>query len=435
VVLYTESKDFDHTIKMERMMKILKKNKAFMLFIGTYLAVLFLFPQSVYAVVGGVEIVAGQEGQPNPETTISIFQNGELIKEEKTDNNGMALIPLEEGDYKIVLKSADKAIDSNITVEPGKLQSLTGNFAKGVISMNKFPLGRYRPINATSVQKGFSVSSADLDGLMSYNLSTPQGSIYCGFPYHTQPGETISWNALLLGAGYTTDDTKKNMKKLQDYQLQVGDEIHSLKGTTRWTSPATPKIDIALLSKNGKKTLIKLTINLRFQAAPSPNGALVSTAGWPVCIPGRFDGDAANTQAQFGGHPIEVRAETSSSVIINPPQKLLGLHPVIITDGGVTTEAQVINASLELFADKTQLFRGEGTQVHLNINGLGTVQRLAVVQLYNLSTSIVTMSGGNSQIFIIDPTAAGPGGTISFIRNLTGIRRGDFEIIAILHTW
>ncbi len=402
---------------------------------GAFLAILILSPTSVYAVVGAVEIVAGQEGQPVPETTIRIFQNGELIKEEETDNNGMAIIPLEEGDYKIVLKSRDKTIESNISVEPEKLLSLTGNFAKGVITTNKLPIGRYRPIDATSVQKGYSVSSADLGGLMSYDLRTPQGSIYLGFPYYASTGETVSWSAILFEAGYSTSEMQKNLKKLKDYQLRIGDNVYSLTGSTRWTMTATQSIEIALLSKNGKKTFIEITVRIRLQATYTTAKTLVSTAGWPVCIPGRFDGDAANTQAQFGGSPIEVRAETSTSVIINPTDKFVGLQRVTIVDMGTKTEVDVRNISLELYADKTQLMRGEGTQAHLKIHGVADMDTTAYVHLYNLSASVVTMTGGNAQFFIINPSMAGPGGTVSYVRNLTGIRRGNFMIFAILHTW
>ena len=338
-------------------MEKLTRNNSILPFLGTFLVILLLLPLSVHAVVGGVEIVAGQPGQPNPKTTISIFQNGKLVKEEETDNNGMAMIPLEEGDYKIVLKSSDKTIESNISVEPEKLLSLTGNFAKGVITTNKLPLGRYRPINATSAKKGYSVSSADLGGLMSYNLSTPQGSIYLGFPYYASPGEAVSWSAILLQDGYSASEMKKNLKKLQNYQIRVSDNTYSLKGITRWTMTATQKINIALLSKNGKKTFIEITVRMRLQAAIRTDKPLVSTAGWPVCIPGQFDGNAANTQAQFGGSPIDIKAETSTCVIINPPSKLVGLQRVTITDAGTTTEAKVRNVNLELYADKTQLMR------------------------------------------------------------------------------
>ncbi len=37
------------------------------LFFGTFLVIFILSSASVYAVVGGIEIVAGQEGQPVPE--------------------------------------------------------------------------------------------------------------------------------------------------------------------------------------------------------------------------------------------------------------------------------------------------------------------------------------------------------------------------------
>jgi hypothetical protein len=416
-------------------MKGRQKNIQNFLSTGIFLTILVLLPKTAYAVIGAVEIVAGQQGKPNPETTISIFLDGELVKEEKTDNNGMATIPLEEGNYKIVLTSPAKTIESNISVEPGKLLSRTGNFAKGAITTNKLPLGRYRPINAISAQKGYSVKSADLGGLMSYNISTPQGSVYVGLPYYTSIGEMISWNAILLESGYSTSEMNKNLKKLKDYQLRVGDKIHSLNGATRWTMAAAQAFNVALLSKNGKKTFIEVAVRLRFQSTYTPAKTLVSTAGWPVCIPGKFDGNAANTQAQFGGSPIEVRAETPNSVIINPPSKLYGLQRVTIIEAGTTTETDVRNVGLELFADKTQLMRGEGTKAHLNIYGVADMDTTAYVHLYNLSASVVSMVGGNAQFFIINPGDAGPGGKVSYVRNLTGIRRGDFMIFAILHTW
>lgn len=402
---------------------------------GILFALLILSPSSIFAVVGAVEIVAGQEGQPNPETTISIFQNGVLVKEEETDNNGMAMIPLEEGDYKIVLKSPGKTIETDISVEAGKLVSLTGNFAKGVITANKLPLGRYRPVNATSIQKGYSVSSADLGGLMSYNLSTPQGSVYVGLPYCASAGDTVSWSVILLEAGYSTSEMNNNLKKLKEYQVRVGDSVYPFSGTTRWTMAAVSTTNIALLSKNGKKTFVELTVRLRLQPTVRTDKPLVSTAGWPVCIPGQFDGNAANTHALFGGTPIEVKAETSTCVIINPPSKLVGVQRVTIVDGGTTTEADVHNVSLELYADKTQLMRGEGTQAHLKIHGVADMETTAYVHLFNLSASVVSMAGGNAQFFIINRGDAGPGGTASYVRNLTGIRRGNFLIFAILHTW
>ena len=102
-------------------MKKIVGKKSLLLVVGTFLIGMFLITDAGYAVVGAVEVVAGKEGKPVPETTISIFQQGALIKEEKADHNGMALIPLEAGDYKIVLESPDKSIKGLINIEPRNL--------------------------------------------------------------------------------------------------------------------------------------------------------------------------------------------------------------------------------------------------------------------------------------------------------------------------
>jgi hypothetical protein len=239
----------------------------------------------------------------------------------------------------------------------------------------------------------------------------------------------------LLESGYNTSTMKKNMKKLQDYRLRVGDQTYSLKEQTRWTMTATQTINIALLSKNGKKTHIQITVRMRYQATYTRTKTIVGTAGWPVCIPGSFDGNAANTVAQFAGQSIQVRAETSVCVVINLPSKHYGMQPVSIQDGGNTFTADVRNVGLELYADKLQLMRGEGTKAHLNIFGTADMETTAYVHLYNLSAGVVSMAGGNAQFFIINPGQAGTSGTVSYVRNLTGIRRGNFMIFAILHTW
>ena len=270
---------------------------------------------------------------------------------------------------------------------------------------------------------------------MSYHISTPQGSIYLGFPYHASTGEAVTCSSLMLPAGSDAKEVKKNLEKLQDYQLRVGDNTYSFKKSSGLRMDAAPIFDIALLSENGKKTLIQVPVKIRLQASFIPTKSLVSTAGWPICIPGIFDGDASNTQVSFGGELIEVNAETSTSVIINPHNRIVGLQNVTITDAGNTTETEVRNVGLELYADKTDLMRGEGTRVHLKIHGMDNFEKRAFIQLYNLSASIVSLGGGNAQFFVIDPGSAEPGGVIAYSRNLTGIRRGKFMIFAVLHTW
>jgi hypothetical protein len=195
---------------------------------------------------------------------VKFLQEMQPILEKQTDNNGTVLVPLEEGDYTMVVESQDRTLQSDITIEPGKLLSLTADFNSGDIRVNNMPFDRYRPLRDAVAKKDFSVASADLGGLMSYRYDMPQGSLYLGFPYYTSPGETISSYAILAAAGTSAREKQRNLKKMQEYRVGINGDSFPLSGSTIWKMKAVVKRKITLQSKNGKKIFIEHTVTFRF---------------------------------------------------------------------------------------------------------------------------------------------------------------------------
>ena len=180
--------------------------------IGTCLILLLAFPAPIQAVVGAVRVAAVQDGRPVSQATISIFQDEEVVAEEDTDRSGVAFIPLEEGEYTLVTEFSGKSIRKKITVAPGMLASFTADLARGVLEPNNAPLDRYTPIKASKTKKGYGVSSADFNGLLSIRIDSPYGRIFLGFPYHARAGETVSWSVIVLPQG----ENEKDLKEIRD---------------------------------------------------------------------------------------------------------------------------------------------------------------------------------------------------------------------------
>ena len=238
-----------------------KRNILSFSFAGVLISFLFSLAGSVYGEVGALQLSTEEiEKLPAARSVYDILQHSNVVTQGTTDNNGMATVPLEEGDYILRVGSQDRFLQSDITIEPGRLISLTANFSRGDIRINKMPFDRYRPLQADSARRGYSVSSADLGGLMSYRYDIPEGSFYLGFPYYTAPDETISAYGILAASGANAREEQRNLKKMQNYKVGINSESFPLSGPTIWKTKAEIKRRITLQSKDGKKIFIEHTI-------------------------------------------------------------------------------------------------------------------------------------------------------------------------------
>jgi len=404
---------------------------------GLFILILIAFTLPVHAVVGAVEVVASLDNNPLPGARITILQGDEVVQEEDADRSGVALIPLEEGEYTVLIDSPDGTVKDTVTVGAGQLVSVTGDVAHGTITLNSQPLDRYRHLDTEKAEKGYDVSLADLGGLVSYRFTTPEGSIFLGFPYYTVAGETVSFRAIQLPSGMDAKELDKNTKKLSEYYFTIDDQKYSLKKSESWNFEARMESEVNLVSGKNK-TLIEVKADFRLQpwseqvlAGFGEDTVYFANANWPICIPGEFDGIASNTEVYYGDTRMDVVAETPSSVIFNPPSSLPGLHGVRILEGENTFRCFVRAAHVQLSIDRDKLWTGESTELHLKVLGLEEL-KTAYVSLLNLTPSIINISGGNYRFFIINPEDVGEGGVASYDLSVRGTKRGYFNINAIL---
>jgi len=403
------------------------------------------------AVVGGVEIVAEDMGQALPGATITIFSGEDRVAQEETDRTAVALILLEEGEYGIVIEVGGKTIRDTIVVGPGVFTSLTADSSASSLSKNDEPMQRYRPVDGALTEPGYRVRTADLDGVMSVKMDAPEGTIYLSIPTGTEAGETVSWSAVVVPSGTTPEKRDKNESRLRDHKLVVGDKQFRLTSNPAATIKVSPELEVSLTGRKGKRPVISASLRPGLRApgqasetvdsAPGETAAgfsvsceetIMASAGWPVHIPGVFDGLAGNTIVTIGGKPVRVEAETGSGVIISAPTWSVGLTNVRIGEGGEQAECSMRSVGLDLSADKVDLLSGETTTMRLKVRGLGGIEQPSFVALVNRSRTVISMSGGDSQLLTINPADVSGSGEFNLVRTLTGIRRGSFHIDAVL---
>ena len=399
---------------------------------------LWAFSTFGYAGVAAVQVVVVRGGQPVPQATLNLRQAEKLVAQDETDNLGVGFMPLEEGSYALEVTASGETVTGAIEVAAQQITSFTVDLDAGSLTVNERPRDQYRPVDGVKTAGGYDVAFADLDGLLSVRILLEPGLIYLGIPARAGENRTISWSAVLLPFGETEREKTEGRNQLEQHVVRIGDSRFSLSGLTKWTMVAQHFINIELLSASRRDPVVVLTLNLNTRASGSRSVVdrgedIVARAGWPVRIPGKFDGLADNTQVRFNGELVDVVAETSTGVYFNPPNGPFGLQPVIVVEtSGAKQTSTIRNIGLELWADDLDLWKGERTPLHLRLFGLQQLSGPAYVSLINASITSVTMSRGNFQFFKIQPGDVDVSGTVEYERTLTGIQRGSFEINALM---
>lgn len=416
--------------------------------------------------VGGLEIAASDMGAALPGAKVSIYGNEKPVTEKETDRAALALIPLEEGEYEVVVESQGKTIRDTVVIKSREFTSFNADTSKSSLEENDEPLLTYVPITDARTEKDYNVQMADLGGVVSIKMGTPKGMIYVSIPSDARVGQRVSWSALLVPSGKSKNDLAKNETKLRDHYLRIGDTQFPLKKDPLATFVAAPVLEIGL-TEGKKKEKIEISVPgystvsdsaedgsaVPDSATPKPDapgtvdsipfvsirefsvscsGPIEAFSGWPVRIPGVFDGLAENTTVTVGGKPARVEAETESGVVVNAPDWNLGLSTIQIREGENQAECTLRNVGIFLTADRLKLSSGDSTILHLKVRGLEGIESPRHVALVNRTRSVITLSGGDSQFLTIHPAEVDESG--EYNRNLpfTALRPGGFTIDAML---
>lgn len=262
-------------------------------------------------------------------------------------------------------------------------------------------------------------------------FETKEGKIQVFLPPLTS-GVTLSGTVYLEPNGKTSKDSSRNLEALRSNLLKLGDIlIKAERGSFNLQIPPSGSTGIQLQLQSSTGQLIN-TQTLPFTTTNIPAGNFsapayaVSTDA--ATIKGSFDGNLANTLITVNGQKAIVLAESPSRIYMKTPGNITGPATIQCNEGGTTQTARTNIISLELSAGKTNLRKGENTQIHIKVVGLEGLSANVPVNITNTSPSVINLEGGNTQQIIINPQKDAVNGIFETTRNVQSMLNGSFSV-------
>lgn len=239
---------------------------------------------------------------------------------------------------------------------------------------------------------------------ISYELE--DGSVYIYLPKKIVEGKAFSGTVAIFPKGNTPRDKSKNLKRLKSYEVIAFDKKFSA-GTQVLSLNASSNIsNISLLNSKGK-TLGSNQVKFDFKSALSKNTPISLPAHIANSVNtsfyGVFDGNIENTTVKSNGKPIDVVAESPVQISMRPDNLTSISSNLEITDGARNYGGQCNSIYYTLKVGPTNLKRGQSTYFDATIHGVGTIKETLSYTVVNKTPAIVSLAGGNSQSFVINP--------------------------------
>jgi len=128
-------------------------------------------------------------------------------------------------------------------------------------------------------------------------------------------------------------------------------------------------------------------------------------------------------------------AESPRKAIFISPTDVNGPMELNLKEGKTETKGTFRNVDLKLTAPKTNLHKGEHTELHVEVNGLQGLKQPVPVTLDSTdSTAVITKEGGPYEMLMIQPSQVGADGRYTTTRGITGIQAGGWNATATVVT-
>ena len=268
-----------------------------------------------------------------------------------------------------------------------------------------------------------------------YTFATPQGRVNVYLPNDMAAGDTISGIAYAEPQGSNDSERAGNADTLNGYVVDVGGtRVHVADHVFLYVVPASAAGTVQLVLRNGERSVGVSRIPLA-AAAATPNQMSIpafAQAGRPMQVPGPFDGDLANTQADIGGRPSPILAESPRQVVLMSPNAPTGPVSVHVREGAHNLTAVFNNVSVSLSAPRTTLARGESSQITVQVQGLQGLRTAVPIELRASPT--ITLQGGNEQVIAISPADIHPDGSFTRQIQFRVVAVGPFDVTARVST-
>ena len=284
---------------------------------------------------------------------------------------------------------------------------------------------------------GYAQTISSQKGLTTAVFNLPAGTIKVYLPDDIRPGETISGTISAEPLGRNTKQLEKNLTELKKHTVSFNGENFSVNNTN---TPFRTVINVSkpesgrLQLMNDVKTIEGEVVDVRIPNISRAAGPVVcaipahALCAAPLRITGPFDGDASNTKCSLNNTSLEILAESPGQCIVSFPADAKGTQNLNIQEKNAQPCSKNISAvNMDVTAGKLNLLRGERTYIDVQITGLQGLTGLALLDVNNITTDIVSMQPANNLIIPLNPDSVGSG---DFNRhfNLQSISNGAFTV-------
>jgi hypothetical protein len=250
-------------------------------------------------------------------------------------------------------------------------------------------------------------------GLQVIKIKTIQGTVTVNLPEQIHAGDVIS-GSVIAEANVQTDS--KLSKKKQRENAQVLEQFNA-QTINIFGQIITPKdqffsINIPLdinpekancfVKDHDNQALACSFLNISKEPRVNPTNQTLSLptyfrSGYYERVSGLFDGNAQNTGVFMNESPLHIVAESPACMIISIPENLHGTSELQIfeKDWGFDESVQIINLIMEV--GKTDLKKGESTNMQVSILGVDNLTQPLQAHIENLSPTQIELNGGNLQ--------------------------------------
>lgn len=326
-------------------------------------------------------------------------------------------------------------------------------------------------------------------GLIKVNFNVEGGRVVLNLPDDMMAGDTISGTVMAEPKGQTEEERARNMSELNGYVIELETRKQpngtsnprveakvtvtlspftvTLPQVTAPTSPLTgvsyqmtinlrnelsrlvfsEPVDVMdVMIKSSLKPRTPISVEDRIYEVPT-----IGQQGRPIEIIGPFDGNFGNTKLMYGPKGSSVQdfekntenvtggfgllqplAESPRKCVLKAPTDVTGPIELFVKDSQTQTTSPYRNVSVNLSALKTNLRRGEHTELHIEVNGLQGIDKPVPLTLQ--SSGVITMEGGMYQPLVIQPSQVSADGRYTTTRGITGIQAGGWTSTATVVT-
>ncbi len=279
-------------------------------------------------------------------------------------------------------------------------------------------------------------------GLAAAVFSTTQGTVTVTLPDDMAAGDTITGTVVVVPAGATSDEQRRNADELHGTVVEVGgQQVKASDRSFRWIVPAGVTAANLVLRSAAGQSVGQTSVPISPRAGAPFSGAAraadyllphIAQAGRPIQIFGPFGGDAGSTSATLGGQPVEVLAESPRQFVGALPSNVSGVAQLTIVDRGVTASRRMRCVTVKLTTTNLALHGAEEATVTLTVGGLAKLTAPISLTLTDQTPEVVTLSGGSPQTVTIMPADVQPDGTAHVRRTVRGQGPGSYLITAQL---